>query len=167
MALELVEQVPDLVAVWIPVGGGGLAAGISSALFHLRPEVMIYAVEPTGAAPHAASWQESRRVELPAVDSVADGLLPLAIGELNWGILSAVGARAVTVEDELILKSLRRLRLDLAIPTEPSGAVAPAPLFFSDRIPAAASAPEGTHVALVSGGNVDPERLKRLLGSPD
>jgi threonine dehydratase len=165
-ALEILEQVPEVTAVWAPVGGGGLASGIATVFSELQPDATIYAVEPETAAPFAASHQAGERVVLESVASVADGLLPLGIGELNWNLLSRAGAQPVTLSDERILASLRRLRRDLEIESEPSGAVAPAPLLFSDEVPEGAAAPPGVHVAVVSGGNVAAERLARLLAGP-
>ena len=94
---------------------------------------------------------------------MADGLLPLAIGERNWEILAAAGVQPVTVQDEDIVSALRWLRKDLGIAAEPSAAVAVAPLVFAHRIDAGREAAPGIHVAIVSGGNVAPERLADLL----
>ncbi|MEE8142011.1 MAG: pyridoxal-phosphate dependent enzyme [Planctomycetota bacterium] len=163
VALEIYEDVPDLAGLWVPVGGGGLAAGAVAALGELRPGACIYAVEPEGAAPLAASLASGRRMDLERSDSMADGLLPLGIGELNWKIFLGSPVQSVTVSEHQILDSLRRLRHDLRIAAEPSGAVAAAPLLFSHKTPAAEAASPGTHVAIVSGGNVSPERLTRLL----
>ena len=161
--LEIIEDVPDLVAVWVPVGGGGLSAGVAAAMTALRPELTVYTVEPVAAAPLAASLAAGQRTELDSTESVADGLLPLAIGERNWDILSCARVVPVTVEEDVILESLGRLHRELEVHAEPSGAVAPAPLLTGRSSVTLDSLPPGHHVAIVSGSNVDPARLERLL----
>jgi len=101
-------------------------------------------------------------VTLESTASEADGLLPLAIGERNWRLLRASDARSVTISEEQLVASLVRLRQQLSVPCEPSGAVSVAPLLA----PAGgAPLPSGRHVAVISGGNVDDERLERLLSA--
>ncbi len=164
VGLEILDEVFELAGVWIPVGGGGLAAGVATAIRAVRPEARIYGVEPEGAASLAASLAAGTRTLLERAHSVADGLLPLQVGERNWAILSEARVEGVTVSEEEIVDSLRILRA-LGIESEPSGAVAAAPLLLADRIAAGGAAPPGTHVAIVSGGNVAPERLRKLLGA--
>lgn len=159
VTLEILEDRPDITDLWVPVGGGGLSAGAAAALAAHAPGVRLHAVEPVGAAGYAASVAAGDRTCLAETGSVADGLLPLSIGARNWTELSRFGAVPVTVDEETILASLRRHRIDLDVPAEPSGAVAAAPLLF----PGEGTVAEGVHVAVVSGGNVAPERLARLL----
>ena len=163
VGLEILEELEELTAVWVPVGGGGLISGVTAALRAERPDVTVYGVEPVSAAPLARSLAAGRRLTLEETHSVADGLLPLEIGERNWEILAAAGVQPVTVKDEDIVSALRLLRKDLGIAAEPSAAIAVAPLFFGDRIDAGREAAPGIHVAIVSGGNVAPERLADLL----
>ena len=128
VALEILEAAPDAVGLWTPVGGGGLAAGVTTVVKDLRPTCEVFAVEPAGAACFGVALESGRRVPLGAAQSMADGLLPLEVGVRNWEILSTRGARSVLVSEVEIRESLRRLR-GLGIATEPSGAVAAAPLF--------------------------------------
>lgn len=159
VAAEIIEDLPEASDLWAPVGGGGLAAGSAALLAARAPHVRLHAVEPEGAAAYAESVRRGRRVRLERAESAADGLLPLSIGERNWTWLCRVAARPVTVSERQILASLRRLRLDLSVAAEPSGAVAPAALLTAGT---GAEIP-GVHVAIISGGNIDPERLAGLL----
>lgn len=157
---EILDDLPGLTDLWVPVGGGGLAAGAARALADRSGSVRLHTVEPRHAAAYARSAAEGRRLRLEGCCSMADGLLPLEIGVLNWEALQRYGARPVMVEEESILESLRLLHGELGIGPEPSGAVSCTPLLH----PAAGAEPEpGVHVAIVSGGNVDPARLHSLL----
>lgn len=170
LTLEILEELRQrdlhLDGLWVPVGGGGLASGQAVALAEAAPAACLHTVEPAGASCLARSVAVGERVALEESASVADGLLPLAVGDLNWRILSAAASsspprlRTHTVADDVIVNSLRRLRLDLGIPSEPSGAVAAAPFLAPD---AEVEVPGGVHVAVVSGGNVDSARLTRLI----
>ena len=162
VALEVLEEIGTVDHFWVPVGGGGLSSGCAAVLHHNAPDCQLHAVEPEDAAPFARSLQAGERVTLESTASEADGLLPLAIGERNWRLLRASDARSVTISEEQLVASLVRLRQQLSVPCEPSGAVSVAPLLA----PAGgAPLPSGRHVAVISGGNVDDERLERLLSA--
>ena len=138
-----------------------LAAGVTAALRAAGSGARIHAVEPEGAACLARSLALGSRTAITDPHSVADGLLPLIVGERNWEILGAKSesvVESVTVPEAMIVASLRYLVKELGLGVEPSGAVAPAPLLAGDT-----SAHHGTHVAIVSGGNVAPERLAKIL----
>lgn len=162
VALEVLEELGGIDHFWVPVGGGGLSSGCAAVLREKAPECQVHAVEPQGAAPFAHSLAQGARVTLESTASEADGLLPLAIGERNWQLLRASGALSVTIDEGQLLRSLARLRGQLSIPSEPSGAAAAAPILAAmvDRPP-----PPGRHVAVISGGNVDEGRLERLHAS--
>ena len=165
VALEILEDCPEMTDLWAPVGGGGLSGGCAATLIERAPEVRLHAVEPIGAAAYAESVRVGDRVHLRETGSVADGLLPLAIGERNWSWLRRCAAQPEEVSDQEILRSLHLLRTDLEITAEPSGAVAAAPLLAREPLE---PPPTGeVHVAIVSGGNVDPERLATLLESAE
>ena len=157
VAAEVFEELPEVTDLWAPVGGGGLSAGCARAIAARAPHVRLHAVEPVGAAAYGASVAAGERVSLESSASVADGLLPLSIGALNWTALQEVSARSVEVTEEQILENLRRLR-SIGVEAEPSAAVSSAPLLSSNAMPS-----PGVHVAVVSGSNVDPARLERLL----
>jgi threonine dehydratase len=154
--VEIVDEYPEVETILVPVGGGGLIAGIASAVAALKPEVRVIGVEPIGAAKLAAALEAGRPVQLERTDSLADGLLPLAIGELPYRLLSGPVREAVQVSEDEIVTGLRFLH-DAGVAAEPSGAVTTAAL-LSERF-----IPRGPTVAVVSGGNADPALLQRLL----
>ena len=163
VALEILEDCPEMTDLWAPVGG--LSGGCAATLIERAPEVRLHAVEPIGAAAYAESVRAGDRVHLRETGSVADGLLPLAIGKRNWSWLRRGAAQPEEVSDQEILRSLRVLREDLEITAEPSGAVAAAPLLVRDPLEPPRTG--RVSVAIVSGGNVDPERLAALLASAE
>jgi threonine dehydratase len=158
VGLELLEQVPDVDTVVVPIGGGGLIAGIASAIKHENPAVEVVGVEPAGAAGAYLSRQAGRRVELPAGLSIADGLTTVVPGQLTFPVIEAAVDRLVTVTDEQIRATLWLLLSRLKVVVEPSGAAAAAAVLQADR-------PfQGRRAAVVlSGGNVDADRLAALL----
>lgn len=164
VALEILDEHPDPVGVWAPVGGGGLAAGVATVLRERSPKTRFHTVEPTAAACFAHAYAARARIAIDRSDSVADGLLPLQVGALNWAILSTMGewtspTIAHTVDDAAITRNFRRLVQDYGLDVEPSAAVSSAPFFE----PGADAITPGLHVAIVSGGNVSDERRARLL----
>jgi threonine dehydratase len=155
--LEILEAMPEVETILVPVGGGGLIAGIAAAVGALKPTVRVVGVEPVGAAKLARALEAGRPVKLERTDSLADGLLPLAIGELPFAILSAVVQEAVQVTEEEIAAAVRYLFREAGLSVEPSGAVTTAVL-LSGR-----ARPTGPTVGILSGGNVDPDLLQRLV----
>lgn len=156
--LELLEQLPGVEAVVVPVGGGGLISGISTAVKALRPEVTVIGVEPEGGADAKASLESGRLVTLDRVETVADGLRTSRIGELNFATIRECVDRIVTVSDEEALLAVGLLANEAKLVVEPSGAVAPAAVLFGR------TGLEGTRVAaVISGGNVEPARLSACL----
>ena len=159
LGLEIVEQVPDVGAVVVPIGGGGLIAGVATAVKLLRPAARVYGVEPEGAASMVESLKAGRAVRLERVETIADGLAPPMAGELNYAIVRRLVEAVVTVSDAQIVDALRLLMTRCKLVVEPSGAAALAAL-----VTGAVRPPRGgTVVVVVSGGNVDLERLKGLL----
>lgn len=156
--LEILEEWPAVEAILVPVGGGGLIAGIAAAVSALKPTVRVIGVEPVGAPKLARALEAGRPVKLDSTDSLADGLLPLAIGELPFAVLSGVVRESILVSEEEIAAAVRFLSREMGLSPEPSGAVTTAAL-LSGRAPIS-----GPTAAVVSGGNVDPNLLKRLVG---
>lgn len=155
--LEILEQWPEVETIVVPVGGGGLIAGISAAVAEIKPGVRVVAVEPEGAPKLARALVAGRPVTLERAESMADGLLPLSIGELPFAILRDVVTQAVQVSETEIAGAVKYLYDDLRLEVEPSGAVATAAL-LTGRL-----RPSGPTVAVVSGGNVDPDLFQRLV----
>jgi len=156
--LEIAEEVEDLGAVVVPVGGGGLLAGTAVAVKALHPRAIVVGVEPETADGMRRSLDAGRIVSLAPSSTVADGLRPLAPGRIPFEIARSLVDAVVPVSDEEILSALWLLLERAKILVEPSGAAAFAAV-LSGRIPAA---PGGVAVVL-SGGNVDRSTLARLL----
>jgi threonine dehydratase len=155
--LEILEEFPDVETILVPVGGGGLIAGIASAVAALKPSVRVIGVEPMGAAKLGRALEAGHPVRLDHTESVADGLLPLAIGDVPWAVLSELVRESVQVSEEEIVAGVRFLFREMQLSIEPSGAATTAAL-LGGRV-----RPSGPTVAVVSGGNVDPNLLQRLV----
>jgi threonine dehydratase len=157
---EIVADCPEVRTVIVPVGGGGLSAGVATALHHLAPSAQTITVEPEGAAKLATSLREGRRVTLEQTASIADGLITLSVGELNWEHLSRYVAKGVTVSEQALREAVRFLVERMKLVVEPSGAATTAWLMSQEK----GSLP-GPVVAIISGGNVDAAGLADLLGA--
>jgi len=158
VAVEILDQLPDVAWVAAPVGGGGLAAGIAAALAALKPATRLATVEPEGSAALAAALKAGQVVRLERTASIADGLLPLSVGELNFAILKG-RAEPVLVSEAAIAEATRWLNVEKALVVEPSGAVTTA------AVRSRAFRPTGPTVLVVSGGNADAGLLAQLRGS--
>lgn len=161
VGLEILDQLPGVAAVVVPIGGGGLAAGVVAAIKQTRPEVRVIGVEPDGAAAMRASLDAGHPVTLPRTGSVADGLMPVRPGDLTFDYVSRLADDVVTVGDDQIIEAVRWAFSRAKVVAEPSGAATIAAVLAGvidarERI-------EGPIVAIVSGGNVDAERLLEFL----
>ena len=157
-ALELLEEVPDLDCLLAPCSGGGLFAGISTAAKALSPQVRCFAVEPETADDTLQSFRAGRLVEIPPPDTIADGLRVVTPGRLTFPILKETAEDVLTVSDEQIASALRFILFRMKLLVEPSGAAA-AGAVLAGKLP-----PEIKHIGVIlSGGNIDPEALARLL----
>ncbi len=146
----------------VPVSGGGLISGVAAAVKQLRPSARIIGAEPELAGDAAESFRQGRRVSWSPVDTartVADGLRVPRVGALPWRHIQEYVDDIVTVTEEQILDAVRLLALRSRLVAEPSGAVSLA------AIRSGAAQVEGSTVAVVSGGNVDPTLLARVLES--
>lgn len=145
---ELIEEVPDLHAIVIPVGGGGLLAGGCLAAA-VKPGLRVFAAEPLGADDAARSFAVGERLPQTQPNTIADGLLT-SLGERNWPIIRDHVEAVITVSDEEIVAAMRLLWERAKLVVEPSGAVPLAAVLKQD-FPAS-----GQRVGvIVSGGNVD------------
>ncbi|MEU3601476.1 threonine ammonia-lyase [Streptomyces sp. NPDC006798] len=158
VGLEILEQCPEVRTILVGIGGGGLAAGIAVAVKAVRPDVRIVGVQAEGAAAFPPSLAAGRPVAVRAPVTMADGIRVGRPGDLTFGIVEELVDEVRTVsEDELstaLLLCLERAKLVV----EPAGA-SPVAALLSD--PAAFAA--GPVVAVLSGGNVDPLLLQRIL----
>jgi threonine dehydratase len=146
--LEIVEQRPDVETVYVPIGGGGLIAGVAAAVKGVKPTARVIGVEPTGAAKMTAALASGGPVALPSTSSIADGLLALRAGDLTFSHVRQFVDEVVTVDDGAIAAAVKWLFREARLVVEPSGAASVAA--------ALARRHAGPAVALVSGGNVDP-----------
>jgi threonine dehydratase len=153
--LEILEQLPSVATVLVPIGGGGLAAGVAAAIKQSSPSVRVIGVEPSGAAAMKASVDAGHAVTLAKTDSVADGLMPVRPGDLTFAHVQRFVDRVVTVEDPAIVDAVVWLFLQAKVVAEPSGAATVAA--------AREHAFDPPVVAIVSGGNLDPDRFDSFI----
>jgi threonine dehydratase len=159
LGFEIVEDLPEVDLVVVPVGGGGLISGVALALRALRPTVRIIGVEPEGAQAVRKALDAGQVVRLESTRTVADGLAAPFAGERNLEIITRDVDDVVVVSDEAILDGLRFLIGRARIVAEPAGAAAVGALLSGAVKPR----PGERVVAIVSGGNVDPDRLAGFL----
>ena len=158
-ALELLAQAPDLDALLTPVGGGGLMAGCSTVAKALRPAMSIFGVEAESANDTWLSLRKGERVSIAPPPTIADGIRNLSPGALTFPILRRHLTDVLLVSDEEIEEALRFLLLRAKLLAEPTGAVPVAALLAGKLL-----LPKGARVGVIlSGGNVDPGVLARLL----
>jgi len=158
VGLEIVQDLPDVDVVIVPVGGGGLISGVATAVRHLRPRARIIGVEPVGAAAVTAGLRAGRVVPLDRVDTIADGLGAPMTGELVLEHVRALVDDVVTVTDDAIADAMRSILGRAKLLVEPAGAAGYAAI-TSGTVDVA-----GARVAVIlSGGNVDLDRMKELV----
>ena len=160
--LEIVEELPDVDLVLAPVSGGGLLSGVAAAVKQLRPQAKVFGVEPELAGDTAESFRAGKVVEWAAEltsRTIADGLRTQSVGQRNFAHIQAFVDGIVTVTEAEIRAAMRAIVAATRLVPEPSGAVATAALLFhAAELPSYKKA-----VAVVSGGNVDPNQLARIL----
>jgi threonine dehydratase len=160
--LEIVEDLPDVDVVLVPVGGGGLISGISTAIKLSRPNVKVIGVEPALANDAQQSLQSGQIIHITAQEAsrtMADGLRTQSIGEINFEHIRRHVDAIVTVTEAEIVRAMRQLILNAKMVVEPSGAVtAAAFMFHADELPRGERA-----VAVISGGSVEPELLAKVI----
>jgi threonine dehydratase len=168
IGLEIAEELPDLAVVLVPVGGGGLASGVATAIAALRPGVRVIGVEPELAADAHESLERGEIVAWPAElvsRTIADGTRTQALGARTFAHMRAHLDSIVTVSEAEIGAGVRLADERGRLVVEPSGALGIAAMSFHarelglDRI-------DGSVVAVVSGGNVDPARYHAFLDAP-
>jgi threonine dehydratase len=161
VALEILEDRPEVDLVLVPVGGGGLISGISVAIKSLNPDAKVIGVEPELAADAQASLRRGSIVEIPseqALATIADGLRAIYIGSLTFEHIRRYVDDIITVTEEEIRRAVRILAENPKTTAEPSGAVTTAAwLFHRENLP-----PSSTAVAVISGGNIEPALLNQI-----
>lgn len=160
IGLEILEDLPEVEMVLAPVGGGGMISGIATAIKLSKPSVKVIGVEPELAADAQASLRSGHIVQFAAEEvtrTAADGLRTQSIGPINFEHIRRYVDDIVTVSEKEIGEAMRRLALNPRTVAEPSGAVAVAGfLFHRDQLPSAK-----VSVAVISGGNIEPEPRNR------
>ena len=159
--LEIVEDLPDVDLVLVPIGGGGLISGVATAIKALRPEAKVIGVEPEVAGDAQASFRAGHIVKFPVervLSTCADGLRSQYVGTLTFEHIRRYVDDVVTVSEDEIMQAVRILADNPQTVAEPSGAVASAAwLFHRDSLPNS-----GKTVAVISGGNIDPALLQQV-----
>jgi len=162
IGLEILEDLPDVGLVLVPSGGGGLISGVSSAIKLSGSLAKVIGVEPELANDAQQSFRSGNIVELPAErvsSTLADGLRTQSIGPINFEHIRHYVDDIITVTEDEIRAAMRRMATSVRFIAEPSGAVTFAAwLFHAKELPEA----EKT-VAVISGGNVDPQLLSQVL----
>jgi threonine dehydratase len=160
--LEIVEDLPTADTVLVPVSGGGLISGIAAAVKLTDPRIKVIGVEPELAADAAESFRTGVRTTWSTADTyrtIADGLRTTSVGVVPFAHIQAYVDDIVTVTEAQIREAMHFLALRARLVAEPSGAVATAAyLFREDALPAGRE-----HVAVVSGGNVDPALYAEVM----
>ncbi|MBI4727896.1 MAG: threonine ammonia-lyase [Acidobacteria bacterium] len=157
VGLEISEEVEGDVTVLVPVGGGGLISGVAAALAHARPSARVIGVQAEGAASMRVSLDAGRLVTLDRVSTIADGIAVKAPSDLTTAHVRAHVAGVVTVSDDEISHALILLLERAKAVVEPAGAAALAAI-LAGKVPG-----NGPALAVLSGGNVDPLLLIRLI----
>ncbi|HEY8451617.1 MAG TPA: threonine ammonia-lyase [Natronosporangium sp.] len=157
VGLEILEQCPDVATIITGVGGGGLVSGIAVAAKALRPQVRVIGVQAAGAAAFPPSLRAGRPVRLPSYATIADGIAVGRPGDLTFAHVSKLVDDVVTVTDEDISRALLMLLERIKLVVEPAGAVAVAAL-LSGAVRA-----KPPVVAVLSGGNIDPLLMLRVI----
>lgn len=153
LGLEIIAQAPDVEAVYVPIGGGGLIAGVATAIKEANPKVKVIGVEPETANDAYLSRQKGERVDIGGSTTIADGLRAATPGELTFPVIQRYVDEIVLVSDDEIKRACRYLLEQVRQAVEPSGATSVAAMLRAG----------GKSVAVVSGGNVD---LASLSGVP-
>jgi threonine dehydratase len=158
--LEILSQLPNVAAVLVPIGGGGLVAGVAAAIKQSNPHVKVIGVEPTGAAAMKASVDAGHLVTLASTASIADGLMPVRPGDLTFAHVQRFVDAVITVDDPDIIKAVLWIFANAKLVAEPSGAATTAAV-LSGALDAVVPT-NGPVVAIVSGGNMGIEKLEEF-----
>ena len=163
VGLEIVEQVPDVACVLVAIGGGGLMAGVASAVKALKPDCHMIGVELEGGPGMTPSLAAGKPIPVPRPGTIADGLTPPFVGARPLAVARDALDDIVLVSEGEIVEAMRALLVRAKLYVEGAGAAATAALLAGKVRPS----PGATVVSIVSGGNVDPERACSAFASPE
>lgn len=158
LGLEILDQCKDVGTVLAPIGGGGLVSGVAAAIKQSKPQVTVIGIEPSGAASMKNAVDAGEVRTLESAKSIADGLMAVRPGDLNFAHVRKFVDRIDLVDDSEIAAAVRWLFVSAKIVAEPSGAATVAAALRAD---ATYTPPV---VAIVSGGNLDPADLAKYTG---
>lgn len=158
IAIELIEQIPDMDAVIVPVGGGGLISGIAYTIKNLNPRIKVYGVQAAGAPSMVNSIRDAHIEKLDSVCTIADGIAVKQPGSLTYDLCTRYVDDIVTVTDDEISAAILALMEQHKLVTEGAGAVSVAAAMF-DKLDLAGK----KTVCLLSGGNIDVTILSRVI----
>lgn len=158
IGLEILDQMPDVEAVIVPIGGGGLISGVAFAIKTLRPEIKVYGVQSSGAPSMVTSLQEGEIQHLNSVSTIADGIAVKEPGVNTFDMCNRYVDEVVTVSDEEIAAAILALIEQQKLVAEGAGAVSVAAAMFN-KVPIKGK----KTVCLVSGGNIDVNTLSRVI----
>ena len=159
IGLEVLEQVPDVDTILVPVGGGGLISGICIAIKEVRPEVRVIGIEAEAAASAWASREAGRVVQITHTDTLADGIATKRIGDLTFPIIARYVDDLISVSEDAIAAAILLLLEREKTVAEGAGAV-PLAALLSGRL---RLEPEARVVAVLSGGNIDINMISRII----
>ena len=159
VGLEIADDLPDVGTVLVPVGGGGLSAGVATAIKLRAPNAKVIGIEPSNAPKLSKAREAGKPVRIPASHGLADGLLAAEIGDLTFAHHEAYIDDVVRIDDAALRRAMRFLLDRMKLVTEPSGAITLAALMEG------AVSPVGQTVAVLSGGNIEWDGLVALLSN--
>lgn len=159
IGLELLEQLPDLTAVVVPIGGGGLIGGIAMAVRSVRPDIRIFGVEAAAAASARASRDAGRIVHLESVDTIADGIAVKRVGDLTFPLIEQYVDDIAVVDERQIAHALHLLLERQKLLAEGAGAT-PVAALVAGLLPLR---PDDVVGMVLSGGNIDVTLLERII----
>ena len=157
IGLEIMDDLPDVRTIVVPIGGGGLASGVAAAVKMLHPNVRVIGVQASGAAGMKASMDAGRVVELPSAKTIADGIAVKKPGELTFALCSRYLDEIVTVDDDEIAQAILFLMERGKMVAEGAGA-APVAAIMNRKFDVS-----GKVAAVISGGNIDVTMLSRII----
>jgi threonine dehydratase len=159
LGLEIAEDLPDVGTVLVPIGGGGLSAGVATAVKLLAPKSRVIGVEPEGSPKYSKAHAAGAPVTIPAnPEGLADGLLAVRIGTRNFAHLETYLDDVVTVPDRVLPGAVQFVMDRLKLVCEPSGAITVAALLEG------IVKGSGKTVCILSGGNIEYDGLRAVLG---